>query len=603
MKTKNIKISKVNGKVQYLNELIPNIPTNSILCKTLTGIGATYTEIKTPRNSIIIEPNVPVIVGKCADKKHKDDNLLGVYEGIYTPDITDYIVTTQKKKKFVKILTTPESFRKVQDAFDSLDIDIRFEGYFLLFDECQKIVKDCDYRGDIMLPMDFFFECKDKAIVSATVPEFTDARFNNFTRIDITPDFDYKMNIHLDTTNNVLQKLRVRMKELDESGMPLFIFVNYTDMTYSVMKQLEILDQSAVFCAPKSVDKLKGYGFRSTYCAWNQRQMKRYNFMTSRFYSALDIELEERPNVILLTDCFAADYTMFDPYMDTVQVIGRFRNGVNAIYHITNTNQDIVVRPKSHFICRYQCDKEIYEMMNSLKNSVADIAYKEAYNSAIDILPYKRFLNENGKESNFLIDNFINEEIVKTYYHDNNTIKAAYEESGYFNVNHATEIFKIGDFEKLTIGSKTTSFKEKRMEIVRQLEILGKCETEMDVQYKRDLHFADPIIVEAYDVLGREKIEELDYSITEIRKAIIVKKHQEKSCSTDAIKLINATFAESTWYSCKDIKNKLKHIFEVLDIPHPKSITSHTIEDYFVAMEKTKKGQRGYFLLTKKFNA
>ena len=203
----------------------------------------------------------------------------------------------------MKILTTPESFRKVQDAFDSLDIDIRFEGYFLLFDECQKIVKDCDYRGDIMLPMDFFFECKDKAIVSATVPEFTDARFNNFTRIDITPDFDYKMNIHLDTTNNVLQKLRVRMKELDESGMPLFIFVNYTDMTYSVMKQLEILDQSAVFCAPKSVDKLKGYGFRSTYSTWNHRQMKRYNFMTSRFFSALDINLEEKPNIILLTDC------------------------------------------------------------------------------------------------------------------------------------------------------------------------------------------------------------------------------------------------------------------------------------------------------------
>ena len=242
-------------------------------------------------------------------------------------------------------------------------------------------------------------------------------------------------------------------------------------------------------------------------------------------------------------------------------------------------------------------------MMNSLKNSVADIAYKEAYNSAIDILPYKRFLDENGKESNFLIDNFINEEIVKTYYHDNNTIKVAYEESGYFNVNHTTEVFKIGDFEKLTIGSKTASFKEKRMEIVRQLEILGKCETEMDVQYKRDLLFADPIIVEAYDVLGREKIEELNYSITEIRKAIIVKKHQEKSCSTDAIKLINATFAESTWYSCKDIKNKLKHIFKVLDIPHPKSITSHTIEDYFIATEKMKKGQRGYFLLTKKFNA
>ena len=41
-----------------------NIPSNVILNKTLTGIGATYMEIIAKRNSIIIEPNVPVISGK-----------------------------------------------------------------------------------------------------------------------------------------------------------------------------------------------------------------------------------------------------------------------------------------------------------------------------------------------------------------------------------------------------------------------------------------------------------------------------------------------------------------------------------------------------------
>lgn len=34
-----------------------NIPTNVILDKTLTGVGATYCEIHAKRNSIIIEPN------------------------------------------------------------------------------------------------------------------------------------------------------------------------------------------------------------------------------------------------------------------------------------------------------------------------------------------------------------------------------------------------------------------------------------------------------------------------------------------------------------------------------------------------------------------
>ena len=64
MNTQIIQINKnENGKIQYLTEVLPMIPTNTILYKTLTGLGATYGELKADRNSIIIEPNAPVIVG------------------------------------------------------------------------------------------------------------------------------------------------------------------------------------------------------------------------------------------------------------------------------------------------------------------------------------------------------------------------------------------------------------------------------------------------------------------------------------------------------------------------------------------------------------
>lgn len=73
MTKKEIKINKG----QYLSDIY-SIESNTILCKTLTGLGATYTEIKAKRNSIIVEPNVPPIIGKCNDKKHKKDNLFAV---------------------------------------------------------------------------------------------------------------------------------------------------------------------------------------------------------------------------------------------------------------------------------------------------------------------------------------------------------------------------------------------------------------------------------------------------------------------------------------------------------------------------------------------
>ena len=266
----------MNGKVQHLSDIYPVIETNTILNKTITGIGATYSEIKAPRHSIIIEPTRPVIYGKIP--KHKSDNLMGVYQGVTSDEITDYIESSLRDNKRIKILTTPESFRKVLKAFGDLDIDIRFDGYFLLFDEIDKSVKDCDYRSDITLPMDLFFECKNKAVVSATPPtEFTDARFNDFQMVKLVPDYDYQMDLQLYSTNNVLQSTRELLESLASDERQVFFFVNSTDMIFSLMKQLGVKDESAVFCSEKSVDKLKSFKFRNAYEEWKESRMAHYN--------------------------------------------------------------------------------------------------------------------------------------------------------------------------------------------------------------------------------------------------------------------------------------------------------------------------------------
>ena len=116
-----------------------------------------------------------------------------------------------------------------------------------------------------------------------------------------------------------------------------------------------------MFCSSDSVDKLKSQKFSNAHENWEKKYMAKYNWMTSRFYNALDIELNCKPNVVMITDCFIADYTMIDPYMDAVQITGRFRNGTNAIYHISNFDERIPVRDKRGIITWYQCNKEIYE--------------------------------------------------------------------------------------------------------------------------------------------------------------------------------------------------------------------------------------------------
>lgn len=583
------------GKVQYLTEVLPEIPTNTILYKKLTGLGATYGEIKAKRNSIIIEPNVPVIIGKCNDPKHKADNLFGVYEGVYTDAIVTYL--EKSGKKHYKLLTTPESFPKIKSAFEELEMDI-YSHCFLLFDECHKLIKDADYRNDFILPLNDFFRFENKALVSATPIEFSDPRFEeqHFQTIEIQPDFDYKKKIWLYHTNNTLQAFKNVLSELEDRQV--CIFINSTDIIYSLMKQLDLLEQSAVFCALKSVEKLKRNRFKNAFDQWKESKMKRYNFFTSRFFNAVDIELEERPDVIILTDVFFAEHTMIDPHTDAIQIVGRFRNGVSSISHISNTNKGLPQRTQDEIRGYLICCKEIYQTMKNFYDCATDRASRDAYRAALESLPFNRMLDKDGNKNWFAIDNYMDEELIKNYYHEESSFHEAYLNCPSFTSYLKGFYCTLGDGERLQRENKSLSIKDKRKEIVRQLEMLGECATEMELEYKQDLMAADPFIVEAYDTVGKAVIEQLNYSKKRITEAMIQKRYNEKATGTEVIQLIKNSFQVGNRYSCKFIKEEITRIYKLLKIHPPKAITGKTICDFFTVSECKVKGNRGYLLIS-----
>lgn len=600
MKNINLAINKVNGRIQYLTEILPEIPTNTILYKKLTGLGATYGELKSKRNSIIVEPNRPVISGKCCDPKHKKDNLFGVFDGVYAENIVAYLEKSIKQNKYIKILTTPESFPKVQDAFETMEMDIRYE-CFLLLDECHKIVKDVDYRKNIILPMDFFFECENKALVSATPINFTDPRFEEqkFQTITVNPTFEHFKDLNLFITNNVLPTIRDTLKGITENNV--FIFCNSTDTIYALMKQLNVLEESQVFCSSKSVDKLKALKFKNASEQWDKKKMKKYNWLTSRFYNALDIELDESPAVIMLTDCYMSEYTMIDPYTDAIQIVGRFRNGVSAIYHITNTNPNNPIKSHEEIKGFINCSEEIYKTMQTFYNSASNRAAKEAYRAALDCLPFNKMLDKYGNKNYFAIDNYMDDELLKSCYNNPETLIQTYSKCDSFRIHREDFSYKLGDCERLKRVNKSLSLKEKRKIIVSQLEQLGECTTEMELEFKRELSQADSFIVEAYNTIGKIKIESLNYSYRKIKEAVILTNYNERSTGAEVIQLIKNSFHAGQWYSADYIKAEIQRIFKILNITPPKAITSHTIKDYFDADEKRTKKGRGYYLKECKF--
>ena len=599
MTTQIIQINKnENGKIQYLTEVLPMIPTNTILYKTLTGLGATYGELKADRNSIIIEPNVPVIVGKCNDPKHKEDNLFGVYEGVYTEDVIKYLEKSADKR--TKILTTPESFQKVKDAFELMDMDI-YGTCFLLFDECHKIVKDADYRSDITLPFDDFFLFNEKALVSATPISFSDPRFEmqKFQIIRIEPAFEYKLPVSLIHTNNVLEQLKRTLDKLDATDICLF--VNSTDMIYSFIKQLDIENESTVFCAKKSVEKLKNKKFKHAFEQWSKSRMKKYNFFTSRFYNALDIELEIKPTVIMISDVYFSEYSMIDPHTDAIQAIGRFRNGVNRVCHIFNTNPNLPVRTEEEIGIYLQVSKEVYDKIKTFYDCATSEEARKAYREALKVLPFNQMLNKDGKENFFAIDNYVDEALLKSSYNAQEKLIASYRSNRLFDLDVESAYFPFGDFERLKKESKYASLKDKRKEIVRQLELLkGDDETEMIRNYKEDLRKADSFIYGAYEEIGKEMIESLDYSVKRIKEAMILKQHREKTEGTEFIQLIKNSFKVGQKYTKKYIKEELTRIYALTGVTPQKTITGQSIKEFFHVKEINTGGSRKFLLVESK---
>ena len=574
------------------------IPTNTILYKTLTGLGATYGELKTDRNSIIIEPNVPVIVGKCNDPKHKEDNLFGVYEGVYTEDVIKYLEKSADKR--TKILTTPESFQKVKDAFELMDMDI-YGTCFLLFDECHKIVKDADYRSDITLPFDDFFLFNEKALVSATPISFSDPRFEmqKFQIIRIEPAFEYKLPVSLIHTNNVLEQLKRTLDKLNATDICLF--VNSTDMIYSFIKQLDIENESTVFCAKKSVEKLKNKKFKHAFEQWSKSKMKKYNFFTSRFYNALDIELEIKPTVIMISDVYFSEYSMIDPHTDAIQAIGRFRNGVNRVCHIFNTNPNLPVRTEEEIGIYLQANKEVYDKIKTFYDCATSEEARNAYHGILKVLPFNQMLNKDGKENFFAIDNYVDEALLKSSYNAQEKLIASYRSNRLFDLDVESAYFPFGDFERLKKESKYASLKDKRKEVVRQLELLkGDDETEMIRNYKEDLRKADSFIYEAYEEIGKEMIESLDYSVKRIKEAMILKQNREKTEGTEFIQLIKNSFKVGQKYTKKYIKEELTRIYALTGVTPQKTITGQSIKEFFYVKEINTGGSRKFLLVESK---
>jgi len=465
---------------QYFTEALKdagydNIPSNVILDKTLTGIGATYTEIESKRNSIIIEPNVPVIVGKTKGRSE----ILGVYEKCTPSKIKKYFLNDIQPKKFI---TTPESFRKIKDVAIELDIDI-YKDYFCLFDECEKIMQDGDYRENITDPICDFFQFDQKAFVSATplTIKHPDLKLQDFERIKIVPDFNYIEDIEIIGTDKFYPAVLERLKHFIDSPC-VCIFFNSTAGINKIITSLKLMNNEyKIFCSDKSKMKLKELEFINTYEELNL-PLTKYNFFTSRFYSAVDIELPYKPDIVILTNLYTVRHSMVDPYSEVIQIQGRFRKKhggkrYNSLTHITNF-LDMNALTDEQVMEEFEEWKITYlSLTERYRNATRKIA-KESITKEINtcsLFPY--LYKPDYKVNDFKVINKYNEERIKNYYSNEKKLMQAYSDTGWFNPRYINDIDSQFSFDvviqDILFGSKKS--KNEKVNIRLFIDYLKTC--------------------------------------------------------------------------------------------------------------------------------
>ncbi len=553
------------------------IPTNCIINKLLPGLGATHCELTALRKSIIIEPNVPVIESKA--KVHK--NSLAIYKGVSVRQITDFLEKNQDKH--YKLLTTPEGFTKIKEAMLAVDIDMYTE-CFILFDECEKLVQDVHYRDSIREPMNDFFHFQHKALISATpiVPE-KDNRFDSFMRVLIQPDYEYRQKLKLITTNNVLETLQ---EVIEAKRGTVCIFCNSIDSIDSFYRLIPELNNACTFCSEDGQYKLwKGNRRKKSMMI---TELERYNFFTSRFYSAVDILCKNPPHVILISDLHGATQSVIDPTTEAIQIIGRFRGGVNTVTHITSIRPDLECMSTNETDSWIQGASHIFNGWKTQLAQTSNIGERTLLQEAIGENSYLPYLDANGKPDPFLIANLYEKEQVKRLYTSTDLLCSAYQQTDYFIFSHEERLMPVSDNERMAIQHRLA--KKKRAElIVRKLEEMEKMSrtTDKKVQkrYQRMLGNLltttnDRYIYDCFCRFGGDFIRESDYNENKLRAALNVSSEHTIKQSVQMRSSIQRTFPIGSELSVQEVKSMLKQVYKKMGLNTGRGITTKELEQY-----------------------
>jgi len=390
------------------------------------------------------------------------------------------------------------------------------------------------------------------------------------------------------------------------------IFFNSLDGIKELIDQLKLTNDHRIFCSNEGVELFKpfeDYNYKAE-SQFDELLLKKYNFFTSSFFNGLDIKLDYKPDIIILTDYGYREHTLLDPYTDILQIIGRFRkkedrsHGYNKITHINNASKPTTPISEEEAISKFELSRGFHELLTTLNHATGKDEFKIFFDQALStVKPYSNLLTADKQFSYFLYDKYLYHERVKNYYLNPSSLLTAYIKTRLFEI----ESNDRKDYEKgeiIRLGSTSIRYSKETNKMVIntlvELEDFRLLDIYYEVQDK--LSKFSPVFFDAYNRLGVEMIELLGYNKRKIENELRKLDIEEGKDSFPMIDLVYSNFFLNRKYTRDQIKQTLLKIYA--DFGLGANAMATDLERYFEFKSRDSKenGERVYIFTNHKFN-
>jgi hypothetical protein len=567
---------------------LPSLPFNSFVAKGQTGTGASSGEMRNKsRPTIFTAPNAAIV-----DDLAKDfPEVFKVYAGVSVASIKTFLLSEEPG---LKIVTTPDGIAKIIEAAKDFLPEL-FAKWFIVFDEQHTYVTE-HYRDKMLDALDYFFEFKNKCMVSATPFHLSDPRMSqlHFHEVIITEPLG---TVNLIEAKSINATLKQFIEQAKVDGIRLFIFYNSVSAIKSLIVACDLsIDDCNVFCSKSSGGKNEttlGQYKNLIQSIDSIEDFKLVNFLTTAAFEGWNLKLFNAPKMIFATDVQEFKKHTLISIDKGVQAFGRLRwsedKGVPTpeLYHVYNHRNIKAYKSLSELSAQVQFDAKqtVSKLQTSLQESIANAERVKDYckNPQVDF-------NINTT----MIDRLVKRMHTDEVYNHKDYVVQEWKDNN-FNVKLYCSNYKWTSKRQEKRISASDKFKLDLNEIIAADQepdqyIIGE-------SIRERLQRTNLLVIKANDLLTIQEMEELKYNVKKIAEAVILK--EDKTTKIKLIELITREFYRGKRYTKDYIKTTLQGLYAKLDIYSKpgiiKNATATHIKTFFDVQECKIKGNDGVF--------